>query len=64
MSESSTNDYIGFVFGYQNNRKFYLAAWKRTHSNYDITTNYTGGIKGMQIKVRPNVNLSVVHVLT
>ena len=52
MTELSATDYIGFVFGYQTNRKFYLVTWKRTHSNYDVTSNYRSGIKGLQIKVR------------
>ena len=51
VTESTANDYIGFVFGYQNNRKFYLAMWKRAHSNYDATMNYRSGIKGIQLKV-------------
>ena len=52
VTELSAADYIGFVFGYQTNRKFYLVTWKRTHSNYDVTSNYRSGIKGLQIKVR------------
>lgn len=51
MTDSTATDYIGFVFGYQNNRRFYLVQWKRTHSNYNVTLNFRSGIKGVQIKV-------------
>ena len=47
---STTGDYIGFVFGYQNNKKFYLVQWR--HNNVNFKTNsYKAGIKGIQIKV-------------
>ena len=49
--DPSATDYIGFVFGYQSNRRFYLVTWKRMHSNYGVTASYRGGIKGVQIKV-------------
>ena len=52
VTDSTATDYVGFVFGYQNNRKFYLVTWKSTHSNYDVTSTYRGGIKGIQLKVR------------
>ncbi|XP_030849758.1 thrombospondin-1 [Strongylocentrotus purpuratus] len=40
-------NYMGFVFGYQSNRKFYVAMWK--HINLNKETQYAG-IKGLQIK--------------
>ncbi|KAK3582849.1 hypothetical protein CHS0354_039999 [Potamilus streckersoni] len=43
----SVADYIGFVFGYTSNRKFYVAIWKREHTNYA----YQAGTKGIQIKL-------------
>ena len=43
-------DWIGFVFGYQSNRKFYLVQWRHQNYNYG-GTSYRGGIKGLQIKV-------------
>ena len=51
VTDSTATDYVGFVFGYQNNRKFYLVTWKRTHSNYDVSSTYRVGIKGLQLKV-------------
>ena len=42
-------DYIGFVFGYQTNKKFYAVLWRHNNHNYDA--NYRAGIRGVQIKV-------------
>ncbi|KAI0208334.1 Thrombospondin-2, partial [Lamellibrachia satsuma] len=42
--------YIGFVFGYQTNRKFYVVLWRRTNINYGGSA-YRAGIKGVQIKL-------------
>jgi syndecan 4 len=44
-------NYVGFVFGYQSNRKFYAVMWR--HKNLNIDDNsYNAGIKGLQLKVR------------
>ena len=43
-------DYIGFVFGYQSNRKFYIVVMKQQHSNYGGTAS-RGGLRGLQLKV-------------
>ena len=40
-------NYLGLVWGYQSNRKFYVAMWK--HTNLNKNTVYAG-IKGLQIK--------------
>eukprot|EP00058_Branchiostoma_floridae_P009584 XP_002595072.1 hypothetical protein BRAFLDRAFT_90181 [Branchiostoma floridae] len=50
VNEDSGNDYIGFVFGYQSNRKFYVVIWKHENENAESSATY-GGIKGLQIKV-------------
>ncbi|KAK3597613.1 hypothetical protein CHS0354_030160 [Potamilus streckersoni] len=50
VSSTAAEDYIGFVFGYVNNSKFYVAMWKRTNHNFRNST-YRAGIKGIQIKV-------------
>ena len=52
VTNSSASDYIGFVFGYVNNRKFYLVKWRGNHYNYDGSLTYRAGIKGVQLKVR------------
>lgn len=43
-------NYIGIVFGYVNNRKFYLVSWRTTNYNFDAAT-FKAGIKGLQIKI-------------
>ena len=43
-------DYVGCVFGYHSNRKFYLVIWRHENWNYGAGT-YRGGIKGVQLKV-------------
>jgi syndecan 4 len=49
------HDYIGFVFGYQSNRKFYLVTWRQENYNYGGTA-YRGGVRGIQIKVWKYIN--------
>ena len=49
--EKGAGDYIGIVFGYQSNRKFYVILWRNENSNY-LHNTYKAGIKGIQIKVR------------
>lgn len=44
-------NYIGFVFGYQSNKKFYVVMWRHKNQNLDENT-YKAGIKGIQLKVR------------
>lgn len=48
--ETAAGNYIGFVFGYQDNRKFYLVTWREDNRNY-LDTTYKAGIAGIQIKV-------------
>ncbi|XP_006823110.2 uncharacterized protein LOC100367144 [Saccoglossus kowalevskii] len=45
-SDVGTN-YMGFVFGYQSSRKFYIVMWRHKNLNYP---DYRAGIKGLQIK--------------
>lgn len=51
------NDYLGFVFSYQSNRKFYTFLWKRQTSAYFAPTNirHPVAIAGMHIKVVDSV---------
>ena len=51
MKDSEGSDYLGVVFGYQSNQKFYVVMWRRENINFgsrDINT----GIRGLQLKVR------------
>ncbi|XP_078366293.1 uncharacterized protein LOC144650486 [Oculina patagonica] len=47
---SESSDYVGVVFGYQSNRKFYVVMWRRENSNFQ-EQNYRAGIKGVQLKL-------------
>ncbi|XP_071850679.1 uncharacterized protein [Apostichopus japonicus] len=40
-------NFMGIVFGYQSNRKFYLVLWKHDNGN---NPNYSPGLRGIQIK--------------
>ena len=56
------SDYVGVVFGYQSNRKFYVVMWRRENSNFQ-ELNDRAGIKGLQLKVRSLLGNSVVRDL-
>ncbi|CAH1799045.1 unnamed protein product [Owenia fusiformis] len=60
VNSDESGDYIGFVFGYQSNRKFYLVLWRRENRNFE---QYNAGVRGIQIKridssVGPGTGLS------
>ena len=50
MNSDKGIDYIGIVFGYQSNKKFYVIMWRHENNNLYNDT-YKAGIKGIQIKV-------------
>ena len=50
------SDYIGIVFGYQSNRKFYVIMWRQKNVNF-ADSNINTGIKGLQLKVIVNSSL-------
>ena len=51
VKDSEGSDYLGVVFGYQSNQKFYVVMWRRENINFgEEDTN--AGIKGLQLKVR------------
>lgn len=56
------SDYVGVVFGYQSNRKFYVVMWRRENSNFE-ELNDRAGIKGVQLKVRLLLASNVVRDL-
>ena len=41
VNTQTDNDYAGFVFSFQSNRKFYLISWKKAYEEY-----WTGGVYG------------------
>ena len=50
VNTNDGDDYVGVVFGYQSNTKFYVLTWRRTSINLNSNT-YKAGITGIQIKV-------------
>ncbi|EDV28773.1 uncharacterized protein TRIADDRAFT_20056 [Trichoplax adhaerens] len=51
VNTQESRNYIGFVFGYQNNRQFYVVMWRHKNINYQGgSTPPEAGIKGIQIK--------------
>ena len=51
VKDSEGSDYLGVVFGYQSNRKFYVVMWRRENINFG-KADTNAGIKGLQLKVR------------
>ncbi|KAH1000765.1 hypothetical protein HUJ04_013058 [Dendroctonus ponderosae] len=46
------DDYVGFVFSYQNNKKFYTVMWKKNHQTYWQSTPFRAVAEpGIQIKL-------------
>lgn len=49
VNDEKEDGFIGFIFGYQNEQKFYVAMWRKNDFNFK---ERVGGIKGILIKVR------------
>ncbi|CAH2242307.1 jg25221 [Pararge aegeria aegeria] len=46
------DDYIGFIFGYQNNKRFYVVMWKKNTQTYWQTTPFRAVAEpGIQLKL-------------
>ena len=52
MKGTLGSDYVGVVFGYQSNSKFYAVMWRRENLNY-AESDFNAGIKGLQLNVSP-----------
>ena len=50
VNDNEGIDYMGVVFGYHSNKKFFLVTWRHENINLKNDT-YKAGIKGIQIKV-------------
>ncbi|MCA9520871.1 MAG: hypothetical protein KC609_07855 [Myxococcales bacterium] len=49
VSGTTDDDYLGFVFGYQNEHQFYAFDWKKTSQSYSECGGY--GNNGMRLKL-------------
>eukprot|EP00794_Sanderia_malayensis_P016720 gene16720-18414_t len=56
VNSKAGQDYVGVVFGYQSNTKFYVLMWR--HNNMNLGSNtYKAGMKGIQIKLVNSVQI-------
>lgn len=52
IGDDSDDDYVGFVFSYQSNRKFYVVMWKKALQTYWHSSPFRAtGKAGVQIKL-------------
>lgn len=48
LTKDVDDDYIGFIFSYQSNQKFYVLSWKKTNQTIH---NQVNSIMGLQLKL-------------
>ncbi|XP_037824984.1 cartilage oligomeric matrix protein isoform X1 [Lucilia sericata] len=52
VNDDTDDDYVGFIFSYQSNRKFYIVMWKKNTQTYWHSTPFrASGEPGIQIKL-------------
>ena len=51
VNDDKDDDYVGFVFNYQSNKRFMLVAWKKQNETYNEVKPYYRAMSGIQIKV-------------
>ena len=52
VNNKDDDDYAGFVFNYQSNKRFIVVEWKKTNETYTARTPFTSrAMSGIQIKV-------------
>ena len=63
VHDDKDDDFAGFVFSFQNNKKFYAFMWKKDKQTYWFETPYkVTGKAGMQLKVKLS-NRPVICIL-
>lgn len=52
VNDEHDDDYAGFVFNYQSNKRFIVVSWKKTNETYSARTPFVSrAMSGIQIKV-------------
>ena len=52
VNDEEDDDYAGFVFNYQSNRRFIVVAWKKQNQTYSERRPFVSrAMSGIQIKV-------------
>lgn len=52
VNKEEDDDYAGFVFNYQSNKRFIVVAWKKSNETYASRTPFPStAMSGIQIKV-------------
>ena len=52
VNDKDDDNYAGFVFNYQSNKRFIIVAWKKTNETYKTRTPFISrAMSGIQIKV-------------
>lgn len=52
VATTQDDDFVGIVFSYQSNRKFYLVSWKQRAQSYWVMKPFRAiAVAGIQIKV-------------
>ena len=55
VNDEYDDDYAGFVFNYQSNKRFIVVSWKKTNETYSARTPFVSrAMSGIQIKVNSN----------
>lgn len=55
VDSTHDNDFIGFVFSYQNSSSFYVLTWKKEDQTYWIGNPFRAvGVTGLRLKVYHN----------
>jgi len=51
VNDDKDDNYAGFVFNYQSNKRFMVVAWKKQNETYNEIRPYYKAQSGIQIKV-------------
>ena len=63
VNNEADDDYAGFVFNYQSNKRFIVVAWKKSNETYAATTPFTStAMSGIQIKVLLKMSLPKLYI--